>query len=209
MDRQILEVRLPYGSDEDYMELILIRHGESEANAITDDEKKIYIGRWDCALTEKGRQQALGLRGHPELQNADAWYCSDLKRAEETARLMGGCSIIPDSRLAERSLGDFEGRRVEEIKNSPLYREFFTDPALSLFRHSFSAKAPNGENYSDVSRRVSSFLKDLDRGLDRVVIVSHFCVIRCIIKEVNCLSEEETLNLKAYHCDPLVVEYDD
>lgn len=187
------------------MELVLIRHGESLANAIKEDKDKIFIGQWDCDLTERGRHQAAALKGSPLLKNTDAVYCSDLKRAVDTAALLSDIKPVIDKRLRERSLGDFEGRLVNEIEANPLYEKYFTNPEYTDFRHGFSAKAPGGENYTDVCKRVSSFLNELDENFNKVIIVSHFCAIRCIIKTVKSLSEEETLKLKIYNCDPIIL----
>ncbi len=190
------------------MKIILIRHGESVANAIRDDKDKIFIGQWDCELTELGKQQALNLRDDPLIKDADMFFCSDLKRAVETARLITDGKIIADKRLRERSLGCFEGKNIEETINSHLYDDYFSDPELSRFRHGFSAKAPGGENYTDVCSRVSSFLYETDKSLRKIVVVSHFCAIRCIIKTVNNLSDEETLKIKVRNCEPIVLDYE-
>ena len=45
------------------MQLIFIRHGESEANVLQTNREDFYCGRWDCELTENGRLQARRLRG--------------------------------------------------------------------------------------------------------------------------------------------------
>lgn len=192
------------------MKIILIRHGESEANAfnaIKDNKDKIFIGQWNCGLTEHGKEQALRLRGDPIFKNADAFFCSDLKRAVDTARLLTDRDITIDKRLRERCLGIFEGEKIEEIKNNPLYSDYFNNPEYSQFRHGFTVRAPGGENYSDVCERVSSFLNELDKNYGKIVIVAHFCAIRCIIKTVKNLSREETLNLKVYNCEPIIIDY--
>lgn len=190
------------------MEIVLIRHGESTANAIKEDKNKIFIGQWDCELTDRGVEQALNLRNSPVVENAEAVFCSDLKRAIHTARLITGQDAVIDKRLRERSLGDFEGKLIDEIKENPLYSEYFSNPDYSDFRHGFNKKAPNGENYCDVCERVSSFLRELDKKYKKIVIVAHFCAIRCIIKTVKKLSNEETLKLKVFNCEPIVINYD-
>lgn len=189
------------------MQIVLIRHGESTANAVQDKEEQIFTGQWDCDLTEQGRLQALALRDDPVLHGADAWYCSDLKRTVETASLITDRKIVTDPRLRERSLGDFEGKKMTLIEKDPRYERYFSDPSLTDFRHSFTAKAPGGENYSDVQARTDAFLRDLG-DYDKIVVVSHFCAIRCIVKSVTGLSEEETLKYRVYNCRPLVIEYD-
>ena len=84
------------------MELILIRHGESLGNYLKGEDA-VYTGRWDCDLTELGYEQAKKVIGSPLLENIDAWYCSNLKRAIETAKTITDRDLIIDPRLQERS----------------------------------------------------------------------------------------------------------
>ena len=75
------------------------------------------------------------------------------------------------------------------------------------FRKDFVAKAPNGESYGDVCRRVRPFVQELlEDNADKVGIISHFVVIKCIMKELLDLSEEETLSLSVRNCYPIVVK---
>jgi 2,3-bisphosphoglycerate-dependent phosphoglycerate mutase len=187
------------------MEIILIRHGESIGNALTGPQA-VYTGQWDCDLTERGYQQALALRGDPSFRDVDAFFVSDLKRTIATAKAITDRELIIDPRIRERSLGEFEGRRIDEIRQDPQYEKYFLDPAWMSFRQSFTVSAPGGETYGDVCRRVAPFLADLSTcNFRKVVIVSHFCVIRCLLREIQVLTEEETLNLKIPHCTPIHV----
>lgn len=191
------------------MELVLIRHGESLGNALKD-ESAVYTGRWDCNLTERGYQQAISLIGTPILENIDAWYSSNLIRTIETAKTITDRDIIVDQRLQERSLGEFEGLTIESVKKDPRYIKYFTDPEFMQFRNSFTVKAPGGENYGDVCERVRDFLQELaSKDYKKVAIVTHHCVIRCIVKILNNLSEEETLSFKVNNCEPISVQLRD
>ncbi|WP_026512639.1 histidine phosphatase family protein [Butyrivibrio sp. NC2007] len=188
------------------MEIILIRHGESIGNALKGDDA-VYTGRWDCDLTATGYRQAQALNGSPIFENVNKYYCSPLKRAVKTARAFTDAELVIDDRIMERSLGDFEGKKIIDIKSDPQYAKYFNDPFYMRFRKDFEAKAPNGENFHDVCMRVKPFVMEiLQEGLDKVVIVSHFVVIKCIIKELLELSEDETLSLKVHNCDPIVIE---
>lgn len=189
------------------MQIILIRHGESKANALNGDTYKMFTGQWDCELTEHGKEQALKLRQNPIFNDVDAYYCSDLKRAIDTAQLFSDKDLIIDKRLRERSLGDFEGKLVDDIQNSPEYEKYFNNSEYSNFRHDFVVKAPNGENYTDVCERVSSFVNDIrSKKYDKVVIVSHMCTIRCLLKIIKNLTEVETLQIKVHKCEPIIAE---
>lgn len=185
------------------MEIIFIRHGESEGNAFSGRDK-VFCGQWDYPLTQRGYMQAKALAGNDLFEHAEAFFVSDLKRATETARCIASREFITDPRLRERSLGEFEGKKIEEIMNTPQYTRYFSDPAFSSFRNSFTQKAPHGENYSDVCDRVRPFLHELIRyGYHKVVIISHSVAIRCMIKEIRGLSEEETLSTDIPNCVPI------
>lgn len=191
------------------MELVLIRHGESLGNTLKG-ESAVYTGRWDCNLTERGYQQAKSLIGNPILENIDAWYSSNLIRTIETAKTLTDRDIIVDQRLQERSLGEFEGLTIESVKKDPRYIKYFTDPEFMQFRNSFTVKTPGGENYGDVCERVRDFLQELaSKDYKKVAIVTHHCVIRCIVKILNNLSEEETLSFKVNNCEPISVQLRD
>ena len=111
-----------------------------------------------------------------------------------------------DILIQERSLGEFEGKKISSVMNAPQYAKYFTDPQLMSFRSSFSAHAPGGESYMDVCWRVRLFLRDIkDSGYDKILIVSHFVVIRCMLKEIKGLTEEETLALKVPNSIPIKV----
>ena len=188
------------------MELVLIRHGESLGNSLKGEDA-VYTGRWDCELTELGYQQAKKVIGNPLLENIDAWYSSNLVRAIETARTITDRDIIVDRRLQERSLGEFEGLKIESVKKDPRYKKYFTDPRFMQFRNSFTQKAPGGESYGDVCSRVEPFIQELSgKDYNKVAIVTHFCVIRCIVKVLGNLSEEETLSFKVSNCEPICVQ---
>ncbi len=190
------------------MQFILIRHGQSVANAINSGGQLFFTGQWDCPLTDLGREQAAALKGNPLLEGADICYCSDLLRARETAQgFMESDMIRVDSRLRERSLGVFDGKAEAELRLDARYSAYFSDPELSRFRHGFSVRAPGGENYTDVCRRVGSLLAEIRQmKYDKVVLVSHYCAIRCIMRKLKGLTDEETLSIRVQNCCPIVVE---
>ena len=94
--------------------LIMIRHGQSEAN-----KARIFAGFTDAPLSDKGREQAAAaaayLREHEQI---DAVYASDLSRATETARFTAeafSLPIHPERGLREIFAGEWEGKRFDEL----------------------------------------------------------------------------------------------
>lgn len=190
------------------MKVVLIRHGESQANKIDREQYKLLCGRYDCDLTERGIEQALSLKDNELIKNADAVYCSPLKRTVHTAKLLTDKELYIDERIQERTMGDFDGKALADLDKNPKYSNYFTDAKFMNFRNSFTVSAPNGENYSDVVERVTDFLNEIyAKNHKQVVIVSHAVAIRCIIKVINNLSEEETLKLSIKQCEPVVCNY--
>lgn len=190
------------------MKLVLIRHGESQANKIDKEQYKLLCGRYDCDLTEHGIEQALSLKDNELIKNADAVYCSPLKRTIHTAKLLTDKELHIDERIQERTMGDFDGKALSDLENNPKYTKYFSDTKFMNYRNSFTVSAPNGENYSDVVERVTDFLNEIYlKNYKQVVIVSHAVAIRCLIKVINNLSEEETLKLNIKQCEPVVCDY--
>lgn len=88
----------------------LVRHGQTDWNAVGRIQ-----GQTDIPLNEEGIRQAkaLGNRIASEDRHWDAVISSDLKRANETARIIAEAIHAPllpgDERLRERYFGEMEG----------------------------------------------------------------------------------------------------
>jgi 2,3-bisphosphoglycerate-dependent phosphoglycerate mutase len=158
--------------------LILCRHGESEGNR---DGR--FGGHGPAPLTERGRAQAqaTGLRLLHE--GADAIYCSDLVRAEETAVLIGQqLSLTPQRTpaLRERSVGIFTGLSFDEA------RARYPEEYGVLLQREPDVAPPEGESYLQCSARASRFLEQAltqHRG-QRVVLVSHYLTVHLLVLHI-------------------------
>ncbi len=112
--------------------VLLARHGQSVSNAI-----RRFQGVQDVPLSELGLRQAEALRlvvGGRRLAHV---YASPLERARRTAEIATAglgvpLSVVDD--LRELSLGDWEGRTVEEIRALPgdPYAQWVRDPVACL-----------------------------------------------------------------------------
>lgn len=147
---------------------ILARHGQAESNK--NGFCSSYPEPTLNPLTERGRKDAesAAKKIKKEFKKIDAIYSSDLLRARETAQILADelkvKNIIFDNRLRETDFGDFNGKPVEE------YRGHFKS-----FKDRFLNPAPNGESWSDVSKRVGSFVKEIkEKHIGKnVIVVSH------------------------------------
>lgn len=187
------------------MEIILVRHGESVFNQINTGTSlgRLYTGQYNTPLTAKGMKQALELQENPLFEKLDTIYASDLDRAVETAKLVTkNGAIIQDKRIRERSLGIFEGKFKHDLIKE--YENFFK--ANKLFTRSFTEKAPQGENYTDMAIRAKEFLNELDLKKKKIAIFSHFSCIRVLVMLLCGLTEAETLTLKVENGHPIVLK---
>jgi isoleucyl-tRNA synthetase len=146
---------------------LMVRHGESVLN--TKDTLN-FDASVENHMTEKGYEQVARLVETLRGQKIDFIYHSPLQRTTETATSIAqrlGLSpdvLHADERLLEVRFGEFEGKLVTE------YLDFFVDG------HERMLKRPErGENWSDVKRRVGSFLYELEEKHQskRILIVSH------------------------------------
>ncbi len=129
----------------------------------TDNESDIASGWNDVELSDLGRMQAENLRRETAHHHFDVVFCSDLKRAVDTANFAwrNVYEIIEDERLRECNYGVYNGKPSEEVE--PLH-ETHTDTPM-----------PNGESYEVVKERMESFLEELKQTHDgkHVALVAH------------------------------------
>lgn len=129
----------------------------------TDNQKDISSGWYDVELSELGIQQSKDLKNQIKDKKFDIVFCSDLKRAVESAKLTweGIVPIIPDARLRECNYGDFTAKPSAIV--GPVQEKMITE------------RFPNGESYEDVKTRIADFLKFLKENHDgkSVAIVAH------------------------------------
>ena len=130
----------------------------------TDNEEDRSTGWLPGELSELGIRQAKELGDLVTDRTFDVIFCSDLKRAVDSAQLgFGGkYEIVPDVRLRECNYGDLNGDPTDTFKEGRM-QEYVEVPF------------PNGESYRDVERRMLDFLSFLKAGYDgkHIAIVAH------------------------------------
>ena len=128
-----------------------------------DNKKEISSGWYDVELSEKGIQQSIDLKDQIKDQKFDVVFCSDLKRAVQSAELTfkGAVLIVPDKRLRECNYGDFNAKPSSIVE--PMQEKNTTN------------RFPNGESYEDVKSRIADFLEYLKKNYDgkSIAIVAH------------------------------------
>jgi broad specificity phosphatase PhoE len=154
--------------------LILIRHGESVANA-----QGLLLGRTDAELTQKGMAQAASvgqLLRDPVLE----LRTSPLSRARDTAALLAiDVPVEVDDRWVEVDYGEYECQPLSDIP-ADIWREWQRDPGF---------RPAGGESLAEVDARVAAACDELftteglgarDPGGD-IVVVSHVTPIKAAV----------------------------
>jgi broad specificity phosphatase PhoE len=189
-------------------QLLLVRHGESEANVAAADAEATGALRIavpardaDVALSATGVEQAeaLGRRlgGLAPDEAPEALWVSPYRRARETAAhalAVAGLDLptVVDERLRDRELGVLDtltGRGVRELHPDEAERRRF----LGKFYY----RPPGGESWADVALRIRSVLPELEASGGRVLVVAHDAVIWLFRAVCERIEERELLDLAA------------
>mgnify|MGYP006275040925 CR=1 FL=1 len=157
--------------------LILIRHGRTPAN-----EQGILAGRTPGVMLDE-----VGLKSTDALQkkfaelNVVKVVASPLERTVQTAKLVFP-NQEPDTHhgLIECEYGDWTGRKLEELKDEPLWKTVVKEPHKVQF--------PNGESMQAMFDRAVQTIHEIDQELTNEhgenfiwAAVSHGDIIKAIV----------------------------
>jgi probable phosphoglycerate mutase len=158
--------------------LFLVRHGQSTWNR----EHRIQ-GQLDPPLSEQGRGQAALLAARLAGRRFAGLYASDLKRAFETAEIIGASVHLapqPNPSLREVYLGEWEGLTADEIaiRFPQAWARWVEEPDWDV--------VPGGEGEEDFGRRVGTALDELVARHQHgdVLVVTHGGVIQVALHRV-------------------------
>lgn len=173
--------------------IVLLRHGETEWNR----EDRWQGSGSDVPLNDRGRAQAAEVADVLAARDpCSALYSSDLRRALETARIVGerlGLEVRTDPAFREMSHGHWEGKTKAEILEiwAAEYHAFESDPRR--------VRRPGGDSYGDLARRLWPALDRLaDRHPgERIVLVTHGGPIRLVLADIleRPLSERDAFGV--------------
>lgn len=213
--------------------LVLLRHGESEWNALN-----LFTGWVDVDLTDKGRSEAV--RGGKLLVAEgllpDVLYTSLLRRAITTANLALDAAdrhwipVHRHWRLNERHYGALQGLDKAETKAKygeeqfMAWRRSYDTPPPPIEKGSeFSQDAdpryadidggPLTECLSDVVARFVPYFSDVIapdlRSGKTVLIAAHGNSLRALVKHLDGMSDEDVVGLNIPTGIPLLYDLDD
>jgi broad specificity phosphatase PhoE len=162
------------------MLLYITRHGETEWNL--DGKTQ---GSQNVELTAKGYIQAEQLGKYLKKTEIHALYCSDLKRAYETAKILSRfvhLECISTPLLREVCFGNWEGLTLEDI--NLLY-----PGELDLWYQDYTfCPQGGGESIQAVQQRIQNFLKVIEEKYlylnKNILIVAHALISKMLILEL-------------------------
>ena len=156
--------------------MILVRHGETEAN-----RSGLALGRADVPLNETGLRQAEQLGAALAIEPVTAVYASPLVRARQTAEAIAGrlgLEVAQEPGLIEMDIGELEGLAFPTIRERfPGFLERWMSDAGP------EHPMPGGERLIDVAERgwqTISRLAEQHAG-ETIVAVTHNFILLTII----------------------------
>ena len=177
--------------------LILVRHGESEANAAN-----IFTGWSDPPLTERGEQEALQLAQRLAQASIpiDLIFSSTLRRSIRSAEIvreslgLEKVNIETSPALNERDYGELTGLNKQETI------ERYGAEQVRRWRRSWAEAPPEGESLRDTAARVLPFyihsiLPNVMRG-HSALVMAHGNSLRALCMALEGLSPDQVEKLE-------------
>ncbi len=167
-------------------EFILIRHGETDWN-----KALCFQGHIDVELNKAGQDQAQRIADRLANEPADALICSDLLRAQQTAKVIKQASKLPWARnfvvtagLREQDFGVVDGLTVENIQQK------YPDSWSEWVKHDENYCFERGESTVNFHLRVMKAMEHLAQTYPNktLVVVTHGGVLDMIYRSANGLS---------------------
>lgn len=155
--------------------LIILRHGETEWN-----REERFRGMADLPLTEKGLMQAQYAAARISQLKPDVIYSSPLKRAMQTAVIVGKVVSLPVHQ--EELLGDIDYGLWQGLSLAEAYNKYRKD-YLQWLHNPQMVNFPQGESLPIVQERVKKLLKsiEINHKENAVLLVTHKVVCKVIL----------------------------
>jgi probable phosphoglycerate mutase len=153
-------------------DLFLVRHGETEWS-----RSGRHTGWTDVPLTEHGREEARGLVPLIRSHRVGAAFVSPLRRARETAELIGLHGVRVDADLREWDYGGYEGVTTAEIQRARPGWFLFTD-GVAPGPEDRPGETP--EQVGERADRVLAKIDAVDTGAEAVMLVAHGHFLRVL-----------------------------
>ena len=148
--------------------ILFLRHGPTDWNA----EGRVQ-GQTDIPLNDAGRRAVRGWRLPPYAADWE-WHASPLRRAVETAALLGAdpARLHLDERLKEIDWGEWEGAILKELRAER------GEAMRRAEARGLDMAPPNGESPRQLTERLAAWLADVAARKRDIRVVSHAGVLR-------------------------------
>lgn len=159
------------------LEIIFLRHGESEMN-----KQGLYCGWTNSFLTDEGVNQAEIARQKLVDEEIDLIISSDLDRCLMTAKIINTAhdrKIEKNSSLKELNFGIWEGLSYTEVSSQfPLQAKSWEEDYINF-------KIPQGESLMEMHKRANNAFEEIINNYKKgkIIIVTHSGVIRSILSQ--------------------------
>ena len=175
-----------------------MRHGETAENV-----QMRYVGTRDEPLTDNGKRQAQMVAAALAQVPVGIVVSSPLRRAADTAaRIQEVCQVElrMDSRLAEGSFGNWEGRTRDEV----LLLGVQDAALLARWESDSSCSPPGGESIEKIQKRILSLVEELTDEYHQasIVLVSHVGPIKALLAAVLDIP---LLAMRRFFLDPATI----
>jgi probable phosphoglycerate mutase len=173
----------PYAPPPGATELLLVRHGASEAIRV-GEQFPLVDGHGDPALAPEGHEQAVAVGRRLALEKIDAIYTTGLRRTVQTAApLAATLGLEPQAAygLREVRLGEWEGGlfRQKVAENGPVAQRLWAEERWDV--------VPGGESTEALSSRVRAALDAIleAHAGGRVAVFTHGGVINQVLVDAT------------------------
>ena len=170
--------------------LLIIRHGQSEANL-----QGVFVGHTNSPLSALGKRQAEVTADYVVSNfHIDAVYASDLERAFYTGKAVADrLGLVPhaDSGMREIFAGDWETVKFDTLSTE------YGEPYQLWLRDIGLAQCPNGESTAQLQSRIVATLRRIAEENDgkTVVVATHATPIRTFMHHCSGLPLSEMKNI--------------
>jgi alpha-ribazole phosphatase len=162
------------------MEIYLIRHTTPLI------KKGICYGQSELPLSETFQYEAERIqKSLPGI--IDVLYSSPSQRCYQLAKFLRAKKKFGDDRLMEMNFGDWEMKAWDSLDKHILD---------VWMKHFVTMRVPNGESFMDLHDRVCTFFQELlQNNYQRIAIVTHAGVIRCIVAKLLKIPLTDAFNI--------------
>ena len=146
-------------------------------------------------LSEKGRRESRIVSKHLQKIEFTHIYSSPISRCLQTVDPLTSAKpqipLLLEERIQEMNYGDWNGKDLKSLSKRQEWKSIQNQPSKFRF--------PQGESFTQLRRRVQSFLNEIESKTGPILVVSHGDVIKMIL---TCTLELSTDNFQRFLIQP-------